>query len=297
MKKIIAAIATLSVCTFMLTACENKTTAGDSILIDNIPEAEDINNTDNDDILSDYIPDEDDAETSDTDTDETTAAEPEPESFEVSASYASLEEFACADDIFENPAEALDSEDSYTYAFMKKLEYGNEFYMDLECFESINDIPDGGEKLSMATTGDKLFMSTAYSEEDMPFIITDGKVYIVNDETRTAVYAELGEDEPAESIEFIFDEFLLITSIENDVFYGSGTMSYNTDIGGEIYTFEFNEYIGMLYDQEGNLCLKISKKSDAQYYAVRVNEISEDIPDGIFDIPSDYKMIDMLADE
>lgn len=292
MKRSFAYVAAIFICALMLTACGRKI-SGDDILIDNIPAAE---ITGNNDILSEDISDAEDTEINDPDNDETTVTKTGAEPIDTSVFYASIEDFAAADDIFEHPAEALDDEDSYTSAFMKKLEFGNDLYISLDCFESINDIPDGGVKLSMATTGDKLFLHTAHSEENVPIIIKDGMSYLVNDDLRSAAYVELSEQGLRMSIEQISEEFLSILNIENEVFYGSGTMSYTADIGGDIYTLEFNGYIGMLYDQEGTLCLKINKKTDAVYYAVRVNEFSEYVPESIFDIPSDYEIISFLGE-
>ena len=92
MKKFIASIAALTVCTFMFTACGSSGTTG-----------EDRNITDQN------------AEASN----------------DAAASYASIEEFISDSEIFNIPGDPVVAESSYTIAFINSLKDGNDLYMEM----------------------------------------------------------------------------------------------------------------------------------------------------------------------
>ena len=63
-----------------------------------------------------------------------------------------------------------------------------------------------------------------------------------------------------------------------------------TKIDGTVYTLEIAEEVGFLYDNSGKLYAIISDDT-----TVKVNAFTKEIPSSVFDIPSDYEIIDMDA--
>ena len=303
MKKIIAAIAALSMCALMLTACGDKTT-GDDNLTESITVSEPAGNAEAETEAKTEAEADSGAEekteetTSAAETEEETAdteADADETYTDIAAKYASLEEFYNADDVFDHPGDVVAGEDSYTYEFVKSFEGGSEFYMDLEAI-------DGSMRIVMAMGSEKLAMTIEGEAEGMDafsnisIIIADGKMYMLDSTEKSGISMSLSEEEFAEMFsEYDPAEILSEINIDTESDLGS-IMSYKVDIGGKIYTFEHdgtNGNTGMLYDPNGKVCMVIAKDADEDIPAIIFNEFSVNVPAGAFDVPAGYSIMDL----
>ena len=294
MKKIIAVIAALSMSALMLTGCDKKNT-GDDALTESITTMSTVEEPSG----ADSPTAEDSAKTEEKKDEATTAAEEteaqteaEVSSADVAASYASLEEFINADDIFDHEGQLVDGKDSYTYAFVMGLEGGNGFYIDMEAV-------DGSMKMVMAMASQQIAITIIGEVEgvdgltNISVIITDGKMYMLDITSKSGFYMTLNEEEFAEMFaEYDPEEILSEININTDSEV-EGVMSYKVDIGGKIYTFEYQDDSGMLYDANGKVCTAITGDSGEDIPAIIFNEFSTNVPANAFDVPSGYEIIDM----
>ena len=68
------------------------------------------------------------------------------------------------------------------------------------------------------------------------------------------------------------------------------------EIGGEKHTFEIAETGGgFLFDKNEKLLAILSPDTSTEMTALKVNEFTGTAPDSLFEIPSDYQLIDMEA--
>lgn len=289
MKKIIASVAALSMCAFMLAACGDKTT-GDSTLTESITAGQTAgeNNAAADD-SSDSDKTEAKTEASDDAAENDAAQETEAEkgdSGDAAASYASLDEFINSDDIFDREGELIDSENTNTYKFMSSLdiENGNGFYMDVEA-------TDGSMKATMAAAEDQVSINMSGDGVDVSFIIKDNTMYLLESRSKKAVYMELDEEAIASNIEQYSAGNILGNAVDADISDIPGAECYEVNIGGDIYAFEMVDDAGFLYDPSGDLCAMVSSQAGTTY-AFIINEFTLNVPANAFDIPSDYELVD-----
>lgn len=319
MKKLIAVIAALSVSAFMLTACsDNKSSADDNITVkitasddedkaaaedgEKDGDKEEDKKEAEDDKKDDDKKAETEAETTEKETEKETEAadEPKDSGSDAAAEYGSLEGFANASDVFGHKADAVAGENSYTYAFLKSLEGGSGFYVDLETL-------DGKSKVIMAIESDQVAVTAIGDASafdmgmdgfaDMSIMLADGKIYMMSTASKSGFYADmesLGVSDPLESIDV--DEMLSEINGLTDGMDLNSIMSYKVSIGGETYTFEFDDTsggTGMLYNSRGKVCLIID--GSGSFPKVIINEFSTNVPNKAFDVPSGYKVSDIMS--
>ena len=302
MKKIIAAIAALSLSAFMLTGCnKDPEPTGDSAMTESITASEAAG--------ADNASAEDSGDSSDsndagaaapeiTETEaETTEAEPEEDLSDAVAVYASLEEFAKADDIFSHPGETIDAEGSYTYAFLKSLEGGTGFYLNMEAIDKSMGIIMAleSDRISMIINGNFLGSDEM---SNMAIIIADGKMYMLDIAAKSGFSMDLDPEEFAEMFaEYDPEEILSEINIDTDSELGNITR-YKVAIGGKAYYFEFDSNdskTGMLYDSTGKVAAVIgTDTADAgmDLSAMIINDFTSDIPADAFDVPTGYEIFD-----
>lgn len=306
MKKIIAAIAALSLSAFMLTGCnKDPKPTGDSAMTESITasEAAGADNASAGD--SSDSSDSNDAgaaapEITETEA-ETTEAEPEEDLSDAAAVYASFEEFANADDIFSHKADTVAVEDSYTYAFLKSLENGSGFYVDLESLDSSSKVVMAieSDKIAVIAIGDATAFDMGLDGfSNMSIIMADGKIYMMSTASKSGFYADMEAlgmaDDLLDSVDVdgMFDE---IRSLLNETDMGS-MKSSKIGIGGEIYTFEFDDEagsMGILYSSQGKI--RFIADNSGSFPMVIINEFTAEVPDKAFDVPSGYKVSDIMS--
>lgn len=288
MKKIIASVAALSMCALMLTACGGNNSTGDSGLTEDITTsaaAEDNGAADAETKAEEPADasDETEAET------EAEASDDGADPSEAAASYASLEEFIKADDVFTREGELVDGKKSNTYNFVTGLDTknGNGFYMDIEA-------ADGSMKMTMAATADNIAANVSGDDGAMSIIINiaDKIMYMLEPTSKIALYMELDDAMLADYTEQYNAQEILGNSLDLDSDV-EGVESYKVEIAGETYTFEKLDEVGFLFDKSGKLHTIVSNGADDDTPAFIINEFSLNIPSGSFDIPSDYEQMSM----
>lgn len=292
MKKIISAIAALSVCAAMLTGCggggstaelQNETTTAPvvtttavNVVFDNDEASEETAETKGKT-----------EEASETKKEEETTAATEPEdSADEKPEFDSLDEFAQYD-LSSLSYEKVKAEDSHTYDFVKALEGAEGFYLDVET-------TDGTISMTMALQGKNISMD--YIDDTgtrVLVLITDYVMYMFDPSTMVCYYFEVDES--------IFDEYNtdeLLSQIDIDeskLAKAEKVESCKVNIDGTDYTFEYSDGSGFLYDVNGKMYAIVSNDSSLDMNVLIIHEFSANVPAGTFDIPDGYEMMDFSA--
>lgn len=144
---------------------------------------------------------------------------------------------------------------------------------------------------------------TSTSTNEGKAIVKDNKVYVVSDTDKTVIYTDTEEG-------FAENYSLYVSSL----FY-SPKLEYKSNgkekLGSTEY--EYDEYLIPLDESQSSSSEEQSEDIiryyfdkdnnfvgtkliiDGQYYAIHIKSLTDKIPDGEFDYPSDYKMIDGAA--
>ena len=139
---------------------------------------------------------------------------------------------------------------------------------------------------------DKIAMKMKEPESDtnMTIIITDNVMYMLDDATKTGYSMEADESMLEE---YNLEEILGELNIDEEIDDAEDVMVCGVKVDGEVYTFEVAETGGgFLYDSKDKLCAIIADDDDT---VLKVNEFNADAPDDIFEVPSDYEVIDMAS--
>lgn len=282
MKKFLAAILSLSLCGIMLTACSSESgTDTDPTESTTSAAAEDGANIK-----------EDEQE------DETTIAETTPEvetepsedddtANGSNASYASVDDFSKDSSVFSLPTETISAADSLTYSFVKTLEGATEFYMDVES-------TNGSVSMVMAMSGKDIYMKMAGTseEENLTIMIKDSLMYMLDDSSKSGYY--FTADENAMS-EYSVEELLSEIDMDKEIEEAEDVKVCKVEIGGSEYTFEVAETGGGFLFDGDKLYAIINSESDDDLNALIVHDFSGTVPAGVFDVLSDYELIDLEA--
>lgn len=200
----------------------------------------------------------------------------------IAAEYTTMDEFVSAD-CTALETEDVAAKDSNTYDFIMSLEGATELYVDIAAF-------DGSSTTMMAIAADKMAMKTTSAEDsssNMSIFIKDLKMYMLDDSAKSGYSYTIDESVMAEyNVEEILGEFDFDQEIDDSEI----VPSCGVKIDGTVYTLEIAEEVGFLYDNSGKLYAIISDDT-----TVKVNAFTKEIPSSVFDIPSDYEIIDMDA--
>lgn len=301
MKKIISAIAALTACAVMLTACgggdtstelqdEITTTAAEEVTTseeadDNSNEGSetekaDSSNEDDNDSDSADIDNGDDDEIKDDDTDKGSS---EP----ASVVFASLSEFA-ESDLYDLPYEKTAAADSNTYDFIKTLEGADGLYLDIESTDksvAMTMAFDAKNNIAMDVTDD--------TGTRVIIIITNMTMYMLEPTSMSGFYYAVDES--------VFDDYNMeemlgqINIDEASLSDSEDIDSCTVEIGGTKYVFEFSNGSGFLYKTDGTLCAILTNDNSLEITTLIVNEFSKNVPANAFDIPSGYELVDLEA--
>lgn len=278
MKKILAAILSVSLCGIMLSACGNNDTADtgatESQTTSTAAEEETETNTETE-------PTETETET------ETEAADDDSSAAAASGSYDTVDDFAKDSSVFSLPTETVSAADSLTYSFVKTLEGATEFYMDVEA-------TDGSIAMIMALSEKDIYMkmSGTSAEENATIMIKDSMMYMIDDSTKSGYY--FAADDSVMD-EYNVEELLSEIDMDQEIEDAEDVKVCKVEIGGKEYTFEVAETGGGFLFDGDELYAIINPDSDEEFNALIVHEFSGSVPSGIFEVPSDYELIDLMA--
>ena len=273
MKKLLSAITSIVLCGLMLTACGSNDAAEttDSAAADTT------------------VAEETQAAEEETEATEEAAEETEAESEEnaeaAGEGYADLEAFSAAD-VFAIAGEEVEASSSNVYGFYKNFENATDVYADMSYVGS-------GITVKMAATPGKIAMKTSdpASGTNMWIIITDTKMYML-DENQKAGYSYTVD----EAIKEEYGSALDGVSYEGNLDEMGAVKTTTVEIGGESYTFEVvaDNNAGYLFDADGTLAAMITS-TDGTVAAFEVNAFTTEVPADVFEVPSDYSIIDADA--
>ena len=271
MKKFLAAVLSLSLCGAMLTSCGGSGEGTDTGLTESQTSSA--------------------TETTKTETEAETETETETEAKTAGSAYASIDEFAKDSEVFSLPTETVSAADSLTYGFVKTLEGATEFYMDVEA-------TDGSVKMVMALSGKDVYMKVAEasSDENLTIIIKDSVMYMMDDEAKSGYYMTATDDMLGE---YNVDEFLSELNFDRDfdeeIEGAEDVKTCKVMIGGKEYTFETAETGGGFLFDNDKLYAIINPVSGNEFNALIIHDFSGSVPSDIFEVPSDYELVDLEA--
>ena len=188
-------------------------------------------------------------------------------------------------DVFDLAEDTVSAKKSNTYNFLKTLDGAEELYLDVEA-------EDGSMSMVMGMAADKIAMkmNEPGSDTNMTIIITDNVMYMLDDATKTGYSMEADESMLEE---YNLEEILGELNIDEEIDDAEDVMVCGVKVDGEVYTFEVAETGGgFLYDSKDKLCAIVADDDDT---VLKVNEFNADAPDDIFEVPSDYEVIDMAS--
>jgi len=285
MKKLLATVLSLSLCGVMFAACGGSGTEDTGLTESQTSSATETTKTET----------ETETETTETETetetDTETNTETETEAKAADGAYASIEEFAKDSSVFSLPDETVSAADSLTYGFVKTLEGATEFYMDVEA-------TDGSVKMVMALSGKDVYMKVAEasSDENLTIIIKDSVVYMMEDSSKSGYYMTATDDIMSE---YNVDEFLSELNFDKDfdeeIENAEDVKTCKVTIDGKEYTFEVAETGGGFLFDGDKLYAIINSESINDMNAIIVHEFSGTVPSDIFELPSDYELVDLEA--
>lgn len=280
MKKFLAAIISLSLCGVMLSACGNDSGTNTDVTESRTSSATETAET------------ETDAAETETETDTEAETEAETEASDdapaaAGGSYDTVDDFAKDSSVFSLPTETVSAADSLTYSFVKTLEGATEFYMDVES-------TDGSVAMIMALSGKDIYMkmSGASAEENATIMIKDSMMYMLDDSTKSGYYFAADD---SVTDEYNVEEILSEIDMDKEIADAEDVKVCKVDIGGKEYAFEVAETGGGFLFDGDELYAIINPDSDEAFNALIVHEFSGSVPSGIFELPSDYELIDLEA--
>lgn len=188
-------------------------------------------------------------------------------------------------DVFDLAEDTVSAKKSNTYNFLKTLDGAEELYLDVET-------EDGSMSMVMGMAADKIAMKMKEPDSDtnMTIIITDNVMYMLDDATKTGYSMEADESMLEE---YNLEEILGELNIDEEIDDAEDVMVCGVKVDGEVYTFEVAETGGgFLYDGKDKLCAIVADDDDT---VLKVNEFNADAPDDIFEVPSDYEIVDMAS--
>ena len=296
MKKLLAAILSLAMCTAMFTACSKDTetaevsdvttTAAETVTeaeITTVKETEAETTTEAETIA------ETEAET-EAETTAATEAATEAETKAAAAgkaSYASIKDFANSGDVFKLDTKDIPAADSLTYEWIRIFEGATGIYMDAEYIDGSMAIKMGMEEDDMY-----MYMYEAASDTEMTIILIDGKMYMLDEATQTG-YSMTSDESLLED----YDIGAMLGEIDFDAEAANAEDVKTTklEIGGEEYILEIAETQGVfLYDKNDEI-VAILAEEGGTVNAFKINEFTGDAPDNLFKVPSGYEIIDIDA--
>lgn len=298
MKKILAAVISLAMCAAMLTACGSDsdtaevvdsvttTVAAEETTAETEAETTVETTTETEKETEAETTAETEAET-EAETTAETEAETKAEAAET-ASYASLNEFANSGDAFSLATTSISAGDSLTYEWIRIFEGADSLYMDVEA-------TDGSMAMVMGMKEDKIYMKMyeKASNTNLIIIFKDSIMYMLDEASKSGYY--MSADESAME-EYNVGEMLGEIDFDAETDNAADVLVTKVEIGGEEYTFEIAETGGgFLFDKNEKIVAILTNETDSELTALKVNDFSGSAPDKIFEIPSDYQLIDMEA--
>ena len=271
MKKIISAIAALTACAVMLSACGGNS---GSDLTDEIETSASVSEETKAAEAEETTEETTEAsETSETAEEVTDSADEEQAPAEAAASFASLDEFA-ASDIEELAFSPVEVKESNIYDFTMAFVGATSMYIDAAS-------TDGSMAMTMAAdANNRIAMDVTDTDGSRAImIIKDMKMYMLDPSTSTGMYTSVDE----------------MASIDEDDITDSEVIMYcPVSIDGTTYTVEAMDEGCMLFNGDGSLYAIVSDES-TDINVLLINSLTSEVPSNAFDVPEGYELTDLDA--
>ncbi len=211
---------------------------------------------------------------------EATAAENDTEATASSAEFADMEEFMAAD------FEAMETEeiyitDSNTYKFIvefaKTVQSKNYYY----------DMTSGGQTAVVCYSDKNIYIKYAEDDTEVEIVVTGADAYMIMASEKMVIKMP-ADDEIYTTIEEMENSFKFDELIDSDTNLNDEKINcFNVTIDGKDYICEGNDDLYVLFSEKDNSYTFLRSGE-----IINFNKITSEIPEGIFDIPSDYTIID-----
>ncbi len=200
----------------------------------------------------------------------------------VVGEFADIDEFLAAD-IESLANQKVKLADSNMLAFVKMCSGLTEFYIDMTLSDQ-NGI--------YATSGGQVYCAIKGGNEDgsdLAIIIKDDTAYMLFDSMSIAVYMPADESTDALVNAFNFPKLVTDAGLD-EALDNPGDAEISTckvKIGGTVYIYEGDGKTRGLFHENGGIYTVISGNEASMY----INELTEDVPMELFEIPSDYVLM------
>lgn len=294
MKKILAAIISLTMCAAMFTACGKD---ADTV------EVTDITTTVSETVSkaetsvmeeAETEPEKAAEETTEAETEKATEAETETEKVteaETKAeaaekvSYSSVKEFVDSGDAFSLSTAEIPAGDSLTYDWIRIFEGAAGIYMDVEYFDGSMAMVMGMEQNRMY-----MYMYEPSSGTNMTIILNGGKMYMLDDASKTG-YSMTADESIME--EYDVEELLGDIDFDAETENADDVKVAKLDIDGKEYTLEIADTGGAFLFDNNEKIKAIIVEENGSPMALKINDFSGDTPDELFEVPSGYQIVDI----
>lgn len=298
MKKILAAIISLTMCAAMFTACGKDADTAEvtditTTVSETVSKAEttvmEEAETEPEKAAEETTEAETEAETekateAETETEKVTEAETKAEAAEK-ASYSSIEKFVESGDAFNLSTAEIPAGDSLTYDWIRIFEGAAGIYMDVEYFDGSMAMVMGMEQNRMY-----MYMYEPSSETNMTIILNGGKMYMLDDASKTG-YSMTADESIME--EYDVEELLGDIDFDAETENADDVKVAKLDIDGKEYTLEIADTGGAFLFDNNDKIKAIIVEENGSPMALKINDFSGDTPDELFEVPSGYQIIDI----
>lgn len=185
-----------------------------------------------------------------------------------------------------------------------------EFLVNLDkddyCLKIDMSTSNSSNKIVIITrSGDNITAATGESEKDLnKSIVKNNKTYVIDDDAKTVTWAEC-ESGYAEGYTEYLASLFYITNIEptksGKEKYGDKEMDYeeykiiiqeSSSDSSNISAASEDQYVRYYFDNGNFAGMKIINGDD--YYSLKVASLTHEIPNGEFNYPSDYKLVEYV---
>ena len=306
MKKILAAIISLAMCAAMFTACGKDADTAEvtditTTVSETVSKAEtsvmEEAETEPEKAAEETTEAKTEAETekateaetetekvTEAETEKATEAETKAETAEK-ASYSSIEKFVESGDAFSLSTAEIPAGDSLTYDWIRIFEGAAGIYMDVEYFDGSMAMVMGMEQNRMY-----MYMYEPSSETNMTIILNGGKMYMLDDATKTG-YSMTADESIME--EYDVEELLGDIDFDAETENADDVKVAKLDIDGKEYTLEIADTGGAFLFDNNDKIKAIIVEENGSPMALKINDFSGDTPDELFEVPSGYQIIDI----
>lgn len=294
MKKILAAIISLTMCAAMFTACGKDADTAEvtditTTVSETVSKAETSVMEEAETEPEKAAEETTEAETekateAETETEKVTEAETKAEAAEK-ASYSSIEKFVESGDAFSLSTAEIPAGDSLTYDWIRIFEGAAGIYMDVEYFDGSMAMVMGMEQNRMY-----MYMYEPSSGTNMTIILNGGKMYMLDDASKTG-YSMTADESIME--EYDVEELLGDIDFDAETENADDVKVAKLDIDGKEYTLEIADTGGAFLFDNNDKIKAIIVEENGSPMALKINDFSGDTPDELFEVPSGYQIIDI----